>query len=333
MKHYLLNFAYLFVLVGILSSCQTNDDLQNVDKMNTSDIATKAMRRTLTNAEAQSLKVDFPSLNTNNVTVTGEADYSYNCIAWSLGISWRWINPPKNIYDFEYLYNNAKKLENAIYNYSTGSIYSNADIFGFGISSADMKHASIYYSGNMYESKLGQDFRITHDKYGIEGGIYGYISIAFDRSYMRNITPEKIAGLKELARLVEEENVISEDEKENIRLIVSKLDVNRSKFDNLFAAWKSDWQTNPKTRYSNNTNDAKTLDTFIPLVNMGKSIIPLLIEKLLEEENFFALTLYDELQGSISQKITYDSADIEMLEGEQNRAKKTIRLWYSKLEK
>lgn len=62
---------------------------------------------------------------------------------------------------------------------------------------------------------------------------------------------------------------------------------------------------------------------------MGKNIIPLIMEKLLDEDNFFLLPLYDAIQTDSQLKISYKKGDAKILEGEQNKAKRTVRLWLS----
>ena len=46
------------------------------------------------------------------------------------------------------------------------------------------------------------------------------------------------------------------------------------KFDSLFNAWVNNYNTNPITRLSSNTNDAKKLEQFPQLLNMGKKSFP-----------------------------------------------------------
>ncbi|EXZ22146.1 hypothetical protein M086_4128, partial [Bacteroides fragilis str. S13 L11] len=50
---------------------------------------------------------------------------------------------------------------------------------------------------------------------------------------------------------------------------------------------------------------------------------------LLDEDNFFLLPLYDAIQTDSQLKISYKKGDAKILEGEQNKAKRTVRLWLS----
>lgn len=96
----------------------------------------------------------------------------------------------------------------------------------------------------------------------------------------------------------------------------------KKEFDCLFEAWENDWRTNPKTRFSSNTDDARKLNTYSPLLCMGDSIVPLLMEKLLEPNNFFALVLYEDIQYKrVHEKQKAYKG------GEQEKVKKMIKQW------
>lgn len=91
------------------------------------------------------------------------------------------------------------------------------------------------------------------------------------------------------------------------------------KFDSLFNAWVNNYNTNPITHLSSNTNDAKKLEQFPQLLNMGKKIIPCIITRLPDKNLFWTLTLYDELQDIDSLK------SFDYTRGEQFRAQETLR--------
>ena len=38
------------------------------------------------------------------------------------------------------------------------------------------------YNGTLWESKLGQYLRITHDRQGLNGSLYGYVQMSFDKT-------------------------------------------------------------------------------------------------------------------------------------------------------
>ena len=49
------------------------------------------MARPLTAAEKQRFQDYFPSLNVDLAVVTGEVSRVYNCIAWTVGVTNRWL--------------------------------------------------------------------------------------------------------------------------------------------------------------------------------------------------------------------------------------------------
>ncbi len=57
---------------------------------------------------------------------------------------------------------------------------------------------------------------------------------------------------------------------------------------------------------------------------MGKDIIPLLVNKLMDESNFLALPAFEELAGK-RMTISIDANDEKVLEGEQGRAYRTVK--------
>jgi hypothetical protein len=59
---------------------------------------------------------------------------------------------------------------------------------------------------------------------------------------------------------------------------------------------------------------------------MGKEIVPLLVNKLMDESNFLALPAYESLAGK-RLSIAIDSKDEKVLEGEQGRAYRTVKLF------
>lgn len=90
------------------------------------------------------------------------------------------------------------------------------------------------------------------------------------------------------------------------------------RFDSLFFAWKHNWTNNPITMVSSNTYDARKLSEYPQLLALGEKSIPLLISKLMDEDNFFALVLYEEIQkvDSLKPSTTYGA--------EQDRAKEVV---------
>lgn len=124
------------------------------------------------------------------------------------------------------------------------------------------------------------------------------------------------------AQTEEETTGLSETQMATIQNAVNAIDTEtRAAFDTAFADWQEEWRTNSETKTSSLTTDTKGLATYTTLKEMGEGIIPLIIEKLTDEDNFIALVLYDDLQSDPLQK------SIDDRDGEQGRALHTVKLW------
>lgn len=96
-------------------------------------------------------------------------------------------------------------------------------------------------------------------------------------------------------------------------------DTLKTQFESLFKQWMQEWQTNPKTRLSSSTTSATQLKTFSPLVKLGEGILPLVVDKLRDKQNFVAVVLYNQLQPNAALKPTAGS--------EQQKAEAILRKW------
>lgn len=323
MKKLLFLFGISIFFVG----CQQDETFDNVSNDEPTKIETRAvsMRRSPTQAEKDALKKEFPNLNVNNITVTGDATSTYNCIAYSMGITYKWINPADYISDFQNQYINARSLYGASTNYEiTGSQSYSATVDGWGNNSISMTHGSVVYSGNTWESKLGGYLRITHGRTELSGTQYGSILTSFVEARFKDLSnletaAEQVAQNDIQLSIQERDAVIKATEKVNSSTV--------NEFNGLFEKWTNEIKTNSLTKYSSDTRTFAKLPQFAQMKAMGKAIIPLIMAKLLDENNFFALVLYDAIQENIQMKIVYKTGDKSCLEGEQNRAKRTILIW------
>ena len=62
------------------------------------------MARAMTPLEKHRFKAVFPNLDVDQTVVTGEISIVYNCIAWTVGFSDRWIWPGDALADFDAFY-------------------------------------------------------------------------------------------------------------------------------------------------------------------------------------------------------------------------------------
>ena len=102
----------------------------------------------------------------------------------------------------------------------------------------------------------------------------------------------------------------------------------RVAFDEAFAAWQQTWfrgglaiNSNPNTRAVGPEFDA--------LVALGPAILPLVVEKLADPENFMALQIYDTIQPNERLVIHFAPDDERILEGEQGRARRVLQAWFA----
>jgi hypothetical protein len=133
------------------------------------------MPRQPTDQEWNQLHTYFPNLDRDSVTIMDEPTGVYNCIAWALGYDDRWINPPNNIADFNALFLGDHP---AGYTEILSAASDDAIGDGWGIDTNDMQHGSRIVDGN-WESKLGPSYRITHNRDGVRGDIYGDILVSY----------------------------------------------------------------------------------------------------------------------------------------------------------
>jgi hypothetical protein len=102
----------------------------------------------------------------------------------------------------------------------------------------------------------------------------------------------------------------------------------RTAFEAAFRAWKDTWlsgglaiSSNPSTRAAGKEFDA--------LIALGPAVLPLIVEKLADPENFLALQLYDAIQPNERLVVQFEPADDRVLEGEQGRARRVVHAWFA----
>ncbi len=122
------------------------------------------------------------------------------------------------------------------------------------------------------------------------------------------------------------ENEIEEQLQVEIKSVPEKT---RVSFDKIFCEWQKTWGAE-EFKYISNPSFVRLTKPYQNLVAMGDQILPLIIEKLLNPNNFFALQLYDSLQSNKKLIVCLDPAADEILEGEQGRARRTVLAWLKK---
>ena len=119
---------------------------------------------------------------------------------------------------------------------------------------------------------------------------------------------------------------LTNTEKEKIKELASQVpDSIRNRFAVLVDKWNFAIDHNPKTRYSASTYSYAKLPEFIPLKSMGKQIVPLIMERMINSSDFYFLVLYEAvLEGNE----TNDGSKFS--ESEQIRAIRRVKKWLEK---
>jgi hypothetical protein len=272
--------------------------------------------RAMTVAEKQRFRGYFPNLNVDQAVVTGEASRVYNCISWTVGVTDRWIWPGSSITDFDAFYHGFGYVGSG-----------DGPIAAWGLSTSSMTHGCISGSGHgpRWESRCGGDLRIQHGLNELTGASYGRVLAFYRRNRLLEAPYELLleASMKEKARksfLSASQTKALDDQAKSVPADL------RRKFESAFEAWKETWfngglaiSSVPQTRAVGSEFDA--------LVALGPQILPLVIEKLADPENFLALTLYDAIQPNEKLVVQFAAGDERVLEGEQGRARLVVQAW------
>lgn len=122
-------------------------------------------------------------------------------------------------------------------------------------------------------------------------------------------------------------DTLTTEEKHKIRERAALVpDSIRAHFSSLLHQWNFAITHNRETRLSSNTYSYAELPEFHPLKSMGRQIIPLIMEQLIDTSNSHLLVLYEAVQKD-SGKIVKDN-----IGGEQNRAIRCIKKWLGCIE-
>lgn len=280
------------------------------------------MARRPTAIEATQLRQFFPALNVGAVWVLGEATpyrppYTwYNCLAWALGITNRWVWPwgSRNATDAEM----TAFLQRQ--GYARGS---NGTLVSYGFSASSVGHVARYYSSSWgWTSKLGQWLLITHGRDALIGG-YGARRLFYARAAAL-VALELKEGEMIVPSGPDVESLSASDRQILEGLVPSVAPRIAKQFE---AAWKA-WQAELQTDVSVDSSTASFVShsAYRQLVAMGSAIIPLVMQKMAEPSQWYAVLIADALLPP-EEQVTVTDEDPEVLEGEQGRARRTVLQW------
>jgi hypothetical protein len=272
----------------------------------------------MTAAEQQRFQGYFPNLNVSQVVVTDNSTTAYNCIAWTVGYTNRWLWPGSSLAHFDTFYRGFGLVRSG-----------NGPIAAWGHSTSGMTHASVSGPGHgpRWESKCGGDLRIQDGLNELAGGLYGRVLAFYTK--VRNLPAPYAAIAEDVVKRKLVKSYLSVAQKQLLHKEQTEIpDRVRTDFETAFSAWKDTWfsgglaaSSDPHTRA-----EGKEFDSLIAL---GPVILPLLIDKLADPENFLALQLYDAMQSDENLLVQYEPDDERIVEGEQGRARRVVQAWFA----
>jgi hypothetical protein len=275
----------------------------------------------MTPQEKAQFRAWFPNLNVDAAVVTGEQTQTYNCISWTVGVTDRWLWPGASIVNFDAFYRGFGFARAA-----------NGPIAAWGRSTTDMTHGSVSGPDHrpQWESKCGARLRIQHGLSELQGQSYGQVMAFYARSIQ--ISAPFIAILEGgRAGYNMQLMDLADQARAELQSLVDRVpDDVRQAYDTAFESWKATWFSGPLSVNSNPHSRAYGPD-FEALITLGTDILPLVVNSLADDENFMALTLYDAIQPDHRLSVPSIANAPEILEGEQGRAKRTVRTWLSTL--
>jgi hypothetical protein len=277
------------------------------------------MPRPMTSQEKAQYRGWFPNLNVDAVVVTGEKTSAYNCISWSVGVTDRWLWPGTALGNFDAFYRGWGFVR-----------ASNGPIAAWGRSTSSMTHGSVSGPGHgpRWESKFGYDLRFQHGLIELTGASYGRV-IAFYARSLQLEAPAAIVLEELLVRKLQETMQLSSEERSVLEGLVGTIPAEvRQAYTEAFAAWKATWFAGSLAIDSNPYSRARGKE-FDTLIALGPQTLPLVVNSLTEEDNFFALALYDSIQSESNLIVQFEADDPRVLEGEQGRAKRVVKAWLS----
>ena len=244
----------------------------------------------------------FPHLDTASVWVTDSSinTRNYNCIAWSVGSTTSWYNPEttKAAQDAFYL-----KWGFAPANDGPVLLWMAWERGALRPSHA----AAAYPAGNgRWESKCGPGLRLVHDTDDLRGGDYGTPLHRYDRTqdpHLLAIAPvDMMHPLPHLVAIAPVDMMhplprLATAERSKLARTVAQIDPSvRKSFEATFAAWQQTWFAGVMAINSDSNARAKGPE-FDALVQMGPSILPLVVREMIPQENHFVVHLFDAIVG------------------------------------
>ncbi|KAI1739957.1 hypothetical protein F4680DRAFT_420791 [Xylaria scruposa] len=259
-------------------------------------------------------RADFrqTDLSTEEAMQAGLKSPIYNCIAWSLENTYQWINPPRELVDFIQLYKAC--------GYEVCSS-DEAEVDGYRGYNQKLKrdvmtHGARQHDGK-WSSKCGSLLRMTHPRKALEGHPYGNVIVSFKSAHViTNVPGPKYDAKSVSASSTKLSSVVGQ-------LAAAFPQVSDS-FKSNWQAWADSWLL-PSMAWNQSASDYATGVEWDTLVDMGQSILPMVVHQLSDEHNIFGCLLYNQLQTDASKKIS--PTDLTQYYILNNQAKDIIKLY------
>ncbi len=270
-----------------------------------------ALPRKLTAAEKATFLASFPLLDVDFTIVTGEPSGAYNCISWTVGVTNYWHWPGSTLANFDSFYaqfNLVRKTK--------------GHVAAWGHADNNMTHGCISgpTHGPCWESKCGSLARIQHCLNELNGPVYGHVIAYY--GYKRIVVGPFFP--KYLLKYMKEKKEFTKEEIRLIKQLCTEVDDKiKTAFEASFKTWKNSWMRGEISSVSDPYARTKTGE-YRELISLGKTIVPLLVNKLMDESNFLALSAFEQLAGK-RLMIAINADDETVLEGEQGRAYRTVK--------
>ncbi len=277
------------------------------------------LERQMTPAEKTQFRSWFPALNVDQAVVTGESTRAYNCISWTVGVTNAWLWPGATIQSFDAFY--------ARYSLKRSG---SGPVAAWGTSLTNMTHGSITGPGHgpRWESKCGSSLRIQHGLNELVSSSYGRVIAFYTRIGVLTGAAKRLIDAINAGHTL---TMPTSQQLDAVRAAAQKVPEELHKrFEQNFAAWKKTW-TDPHIAISSDPTVVTHVKEYYELMAMGRDIIPAVVEKLIDPDNFFALQLYDALQNEHDMVVGFDVASESAFEGEQGRARRTVERFASSL--
>lgn len=191
----------------------------------------------------------------------------------------------------------------------------------FGTSTDAMKHGGISGAehGPRWESKCGAWLRLEHGLAEMEGGaLYGNVLGFYARADDREAAAGKGTAIKM--------EKLSKTDLKFLKTRAEQVDPTlRERFEQSYRKWQEDWE-HPLIAVSSDPATRAQPPAFLELIALGRDILPLLMERLTDAEEFFALQAVDRLLRP-EFVVRHDPAEPGALLGEQGRALATVKQW------